>query len=97
MVLNLDEGRQYNEKIYALYKQYGLVVHCSYFGSRLLPCTSYYFLGVGSMKYSWWSLTIQDYPNYQPNDIDLEHIAEMIKQGYDNGQLVQEVEGEDVV
>jgi len=49
------------------------------------------------MKYSWWSLTIQDYPNYQPNDIDLEHIAEMIKQGYDNGQLVQEVEGEDVV
>jgi hypothetical protein len=49
LVLNLDEGRQYNEKIHALYKQYGLVVHCSYFGSRLLPCTSYYFLGVGSM------------------------------------------------
>lgn len=48
--MNLDEGRQYNEKIYALYKQHGLAVHCSYFGSRLLPCTSYYFLGVGSMK-----------------------------------------------
>ena len=42
------------------------------------------------MKTSWWSLKIHDYPNYQPNDIDLEHIAEMIKQGYDNGQLVQE-------
>ncbi len=42
------------------------------------------------MKYSWWSLTIENYPDYKPNDIDLEHIAEMIKQGFDNGQLVQE-------
>ena len=27
-------------------------------------------------------LTIDDYPNYKPNDADLEHIAELIKQGY---------------
>ena len=45
-------------------------------------------------KTSWWSLTIQDYPNFKLNDIDLEHIAEMIKQGYDNGQLIQESEEE---
>ena len=45
-------------------------------------------------KTSWWSLTIKDYPNFKPNDIDLEHIAEMIKQGYDNGQLIQESEEE---
>lgn len=44
------------------------------------------------MKSSWWKLTIEDYPNYKPNDIDLEHIAECIKQGYDNGQLIQEDE-----
>ena len=44
------------------------------------------------MKTSWWTLTIDDYPNYKPNDIDLEHIAEMIKQGYDNGQLTQKYE-----
>ena len=42
------------------------------------------------MKSSWWKLTIEDYPNYKPSDVDLEHIAEMIKQGYDNGQLIQE-------
>jgi len=42
------------------------------------------------MKTSWWSLIIDDYPNYEPSEIDLEHIAECIKQGYDNGQLVQE-------
>ena len=42
------------------------------------------------MKRSWWSLKIEDYPNYKPNDIDLEHIAEAVKQGYDQGELVQE-------
>ena len=51
-----------------------------------------YVFGGYTMKTSWWSLKIHDYPNYQPNDIDLEHIAECIKQGYDNGQLVQEEE-----
>jgi len=45
------------------------------------------------IKTSWWTLKIEDYPNYKPNDADLEHIAECIKQGYDNGQLIQE--GED--
>ena len=44
------------------------------------------------MKTSWWKLTIDDYPNYKQNDIDLEHNAEMIKQGYHNGQLIQEEE-----
>ena len=46
------------------------------------------------MKTSWWSLKIHDYPNYQTNDIDLENIAECIKQGFDNGQLVQEEDEE---
>jgi hypothetical protein len=46
-------------------------------------------------KTSWWYLKINDYPNYKPNDADLEHIAECIKQGYDNGQLIQEAEDED--
>jgi len=41
------------------------------------------------IKTSWWSLTIQDYPNYKPNETDLEHIAECIKDGYDQGQLIQ--------
>jgi hypothetical protein len=46
-------------------------------------------------KRSWWSLTIQDYPNYKPSDADLDHIAEMIKQGYDQGELIQENEDEE--
>tara|TARA_R100001443_G_scaffold99559_1_gene106722 strand:- start:63 stop:209 length:147 start_codon:yes stop_codon:yes gene_type:complete len=45
-------------------------------------------------KYSWWYLKIEDYPNFEPNESDLEHIAEMIKQGCDNGQLIQENESE---
>ena len=47
------------------------------------------------MKSSWWKLTIEDYPNYKPSDVDLEYIAEMIKQGYDNGQLIQEEEDQE--
>ena len=31
------------------------------------------------IKTSWWSLTIQDYPNFKPNEADLEHIAKCIK------------------
>ena len=46
------------------------------------------------IKTSWWSLTIQDYPNYKPNEADLEHIAKCIKEGYDQGELIQEVEDE---
>ena len=45
-------------------------------------------------KFSWWYLKIEDYPNFKPNEADLEHIAKMIKQGYDNGQLIQENESE---
>ena len=45
-------------------------------------------------KTSWWSLKIEDYPNYLPNETDLEHIAKCIIEGYDNGQLVQEDEEE---
>jgi hypothetical protein len=47
------------------------------------------------IKRSWWSLKIEGYPEYEPNDADLEHIAECIKQGYDNGELIQEAEDED--
>jgi len=43
-------------------------------------------------KRSWWSLKIHDYPNYDPNDSDLEHIAECIRQGYDQGELIQDEE-----
>lgn len=43
-----------------------------------------------TIKIGWWNLTINDYPNYEPNDMDFEHIAEMIKQGYNQGQLIQE-------
>ena len=46
----------------------------------------------GIMKKSWWKLIITDYPNFDPNDADLEHIAELIKQGYHQGQLIQEEE-----
>ena len=44
------------------------------------------------MKKSWWKLIITDYPNYDPNDVDLEHIAEQIKQGMHQGELIQEEE-----
>ena len=46
----------------------------------------------GIMKKSWWKLIITDYPNYDPNDVDLEHIAEQIKQGMHQGELIQEEE-----
>ena len=47
------------------------------------------------IKTSWWSLTIQDYPNYKPNEADLEHIAKCIIDGYHQGELVQEIEEEE--
>ena len=52
----------------------------------------YYFTEGESMKIkrSWWSLKIKGYPEYEPNDVDLEHIAEMIKQGCNQGELIQE-------
>ena len=45
-------------------------------------------------KRSWWSLKIHDYPNYNPTDEDLEHIAEQIKQGMHQGELIQEEDEE---
>ena len=42
------------------------------------------------MKRSWWSLKIEDYPSYKPNDADLAHIADQIKQGMHQGELIQE-------
>ena len=42
------------------------------------------------MKRRWWSLKIEDYPSYTPNDADLEHIADQIKQGMHQGELIQE-------
>ena len=32
--------------------------------------------------------------SFKPNDADLEHIAEAIKQGYDQGELIQEEDEE---
>ena len=48
-----------------------------------------------NVKSSWWKLSVFDYPNYEPNEINLEHIAEMIKQGYTQGELIQEDKSED--
>ena len=42
------------------------------------------------MKKSWWRLTIDDYPNFKPNETDLEHIAKCIKEGLNQGELIQE-------
>jgi len=50
-----------------------------------------------TIKSSWWKLSIDDYPNYEPNEIDLKHIAEMIKQGYTQGELIQEYKFNDYV
>jgi len=40
----------------------------------------------GNMKKGWWKI---DY-TIEPNDNDLEHIAEEIKKGYDQGEILQE-------
>lgn len=47
------------------------------------------------MKNRWWTLIIQDYPNYQLSDVDLEHIAELIKEGYTNGELTRQGDSND--
>ena len=64
-------------------------------GLQVLPLAIQVIVIKMKTKTSWWSLTIQDYPNFKPNEADLEHIAKCIKEGYDQGQLVQEEE-EDV-
>jgi hypothetical protein len=47
-------------------------------------------------KRSWWKLTISDYPNFNPTDADLDHIATQIKEGNHQGELVQDDEDEGV-
>lgn len=34
----------------------------------------------------WWEIKF----TVEPNDVDLEHIAELIKQGYTNGEIVED-------
>ena len=38
------------------------------------------------MKTGWWNITF----TIEPNDCDLEHIAEKIKEGYTSGEMIQE-------
>ncbi|WP_276971423.1 hypothetical protein [Ferrimicrobium acidiphilum] len=39
------------------------------------------------MAIGWWTVTTT---GVEPNEADLEHIADMVQQGYTSGQLVQE-------
>ena len=41
-------------------------------------------------KIDWWQLSIEG--DTELEDSDREHIAEMIKQGFTSGQIVQEIE-----
>ena len=43
------------------------------------------------MKCGWWELSITATDEgFEPNEIDLEHIAEAIKQGFTSGQLLND-------
>ena len=42
------------------------------------------------MKRGWWKITY----TIEPNEVDLEHITGLIKQGYIEGEMVQEDEEE---
>jgi hypothetical protein len=42
-------------------------------------------------EYGWWTLTT----NVEPSEADLEHIGEMIKQGFYSGEIVQDEEEQD--
>lgn len=43
------------------------------------------------MKTGWWHITY----TIEPNEIDLEHIAKLIKEGFTQGEMLQEDEDED--
>jgi len=43
-------------------------------------------------KTGWWSIEY----TIKPNEMDLEHIAELIKEGFTSGQIVQEDEDDEV-
>jgi len=42
------------------------------------------------MPTGWWKITF----TIEPNEIDLDHIAKLIKEGYTQGQIVQEEDTE---
>ena len=44
------------------------------------------------MTRGWWSIQYEavDEEFVEPNEADLEHIAECIKEGYTNGEILQE-------
>jgi len=46
--------------------------------------------GEGKMakKRGWWKITFTVEPNY-PYEVDLEHIAKKIKEGYTEGEIVE--------
>ena len=48
------------------------------------------------MTRGWWKIEYEavDEGFVEPNEVDLEHIAEMIKEGYTSGEIIQEEEPE---
>ena len=44
------------------------------------------------MTRGWWTIKYEpvDEGFVEPNDVDLEHIAECIKEGYTSGEILQE-------
>lgn len=44
----------------------------------------------------WWTIKYEavDEEFIEPNEFDLEHIAECVKEGYTNGEILQEEEEE---
>ena len=47
-------------------------------------------MGLSDLKRGWWDLTFVGVDEL--NESDREHIAEMIKEGYTSGEIIQEVE-----
>jgi len=52
--------------------------------------------GGKDMTRGWWKIEYEavDEGFVEPNEVDLEHIAEMIKEGYTSGEIIQEEEPE---
>jgi len=47
-------------------------------------------MGLSDLKRGWWDLTFVGVDEL--NESDREHIAEMIKEGYTGGEIIQEIE-----
>jgi len=47
------------------------------------------------MERGWWTLSIEMFGSDEPDETTLEHIAELIKDGYTSGEVVQESDNED--